>query len=354
VRRTGAKNDRQDGSSWAKHRSETEGSDHPPYRKLSETRLRRPSEPVELIAPASSKRPNPNAVTLSAPERRSGPSVREPLGRLPVVSPPSRPLASWIGEPRTLGTPEEPSEEPFGSELFGATLLSAIAGYVDAAGFLSLFGMFTAHITGDLVAGSAIAVDKVSKGFGLKIAAIPIFMASVAVATLLTRAVRRRGGAPIVSLLALMTGALAVFCAAGVFLRPFMVGPDNWAVAAVGSTGVAAMAIQNMLMRDALSGWSPTTIMTGNLTRVSIHMVEYAFPPSEADTLKRASVREEATSHLLKFGLPLLGFVAGASLSAWLTRKVGLLSIALPTVVVGLLTLWQWRRARSAASDGLP
>jgi uncharacterized membrane protein YoaK (UPF0700 family) len=262
-------------------------------------------------------------------------------------------LASWVGETRTLGPAEEPAPEAFGSELFGATLLSAIAGYVDAAGFLSLFGMFTAHITGDLVAGSAIAVDHEPKGFGIKMAAIPIFMASVAIATLLTRSVRRRGGAPIVSLLALMTGALAAFCAAGVLLHPFMRGPDNWAVAVVGSTGVAAMAIQNMLMRDALSGWSPTTIMTGNLTRVSIHMVEYAFPPSEADTLKRASVREEATNHLLKFGLPLLGFVAGASLSAWLTRMMGLLSIALPTVVVGLLTLWHWRRARRAPSEDL-
>lgn len=271
-----------------------------------------------------------------------------------MVSPPARPLASWVGETRTLGTPEQPAHEPFGSELFGATVLSAIAGYVDAAGFLALFGMFTAHITGDLIAGSAVVGDKMSKGLGLKLAAIPIFMASVALATLLTRAVRSRGGAPIVSLLALMTAALGAFCAAGVFLKPLMVGPDNWAVAVVGSTGIAAMAIQNMLMRDALSGWSPTTIMTGNLTRVSIHMVEYAFPPSEADTLKRASVREEATSHLLKFGLPLLGFVAGASLSAWLTRMVGLLSIALPTATVGLLTLWQWRRARLAASAELP
>jgi uncharacterized membrane protein YoaK (UPF0700 family) len=250
-----------------------------------------------------------------------------------------------VGETQVISSDAGPVEVPFGSELVGATLLSAIAGYVDAAGFLSLFGMFTAHITGDLVAGSVMGTH-ISKGLVIKLSAVPIFMLSVAAATLVTRAVRHRGGAPLVSLLGLMTAALGIFCAAGVLLHPLMSAPDNWSVAVVGSIGVAAMAIQNMLMRDALSGWSPTTIMTGNLTRVSIHMVEYAFPPSEADTIKRASVREEATNHLVKVGLPLLGFVAGASLSAWLTRMVGLLSIALPTAVLAGLTFWHWRRAR--------
>jgi uncharacterized membrane protein YoaK (UPF0700 family) len=346
VPRPGAKNQNYKGS--RQPFDESELTARTGARKVSEARRRdQESGEDDVFNAAQLRRRERNLLVLPPPERRSGAVQLGESER--TIS--TRPLASWVGETKVISSDIGPVEVPFGSELVGATLLSAIAGYVDAAGFLSLFGMFTAHITGDLIAGTAVMSGHISRALAIKLAAVPIFMLSVALATLVTRAVRHRGGAPVVSLLGLMTGALGIFCAAGVFLQPFMNGPDNWAVAVVGSTGVAAMAIQNMLMRDALSGWSPTTIMTGNLTRVSIHMVEYAFPPSEADTIKRASVREEATNHLMKVGLPLLGFVAGASLSAWLTRMLGLLSIALPTAVLGALTVWHWRRARKMAEN---
>jgi uncharacterized membrane protein YoaK (UPF0700 family) len=145
-----------------------------------------------------------------------------------------------------------------------------------------------------------------------------------------------------------MTVALAAFCIAGVVLQPFMHGPDNWAVAVVGSTGVASMAIQNLLMRDALRGWSATTIMTGNLTQVTIHLVDLAVSTTEADLERRARVKARAMRNLIKFGLPLLGFVLGGLLSAWFTRMVGFWSIALPTAVIGAATVWQWRQVRNA------
>jgi uncharacterized membrane protein YoaK (UPF0700 family) len=347
VQSPGAKNKKEQKAKARQPFSESEVSVRTGTRTLSESRMRKPEtiEEEEDVFDAGSLKPRErnlrrNFLVLPPVSKRSGPVARED-GELRQSA---RPLHSWVGETELIAT--ENPEEPLGQELIGATLLSAIAGYVDAAGFLSLFGMFTAHVTGDIIAGTAIVGNHVPRGLGIKIAMVPIFMISVALATLLTRAVKSRGGTPLVSLLGLMTCALGAFCTAGVLLQPLMHGPDNWAVAVVGSTGVAAMAIQNMIMRDALTGWSPTTIMTGNLTRMSIHMVEYAFPPSEADTLQRASVREEATSHLLKVGLPLLGFVAGASLSAWLTRMVGLLSIALPTLVLGGLTMWHLRRAR--------
>lgn len=60
-----------------------------------------------------------------------------------------------------------------------------------------------------------------------------------------------------------------------------------------------------------------------------------------------------AKLRLLKFGTPLVAFVIGAALGAWLTglvSLVGLLSIGVPTVVVAGLTgmaMTAERRARA-------
>jgi uncharacterized membrane protein YoaK (UPF0700 family) len=203
--------------------------------------------------------------------------------------------------------------------------------------------MFTAHITGDLVASLA----ELSQGsVTTRVTMLPIFMISVAVATVFARATRRYSHAPLFPLLALMTTALLVFGATGIVLRPYMTSHSNWAVSIVGATGVGAMAIQNMIMRDALNSWTPTTIMTGNLTQVTIQLVELAFAARERDPQRRARIRESAVARLVKFGLPLVGFVIGAVSGAMLTRLYGFWSIALPAAVVGALTVWHWRHGR--------
>jgi uncharacterized membrane protein YoaK (UPF0700 family) len=207
-------------------------------------------------------------------------------------------------------------------------------------GFIALFEMFTTHVTGDLVA----SLTELSQGgVASRVTMLPIFMLSVAVATVFARATRSYSQAPLFPLLALMTAALAVFGATGVVLRPFMTTHSNWAVNIVGATGVGAMAIQNMIMRDALNSWTPTTIMTGNLTQVTIQLVELAFAVRERDPHARARIRQDAVARLVKFGLPLAGFILGAVAAAVLTRLYGFWSVALPTGVVGALAVWHWR-----------
>jgi uncharacterized membrane protein YoaK (UPF0700 family) len=225
------------------------------------------------------------------------------------------------------------------SNIVGAALLSAVAGYVDAAGFLALFGLFTAHVTGDLVAAGAVIAERVTIGMGIRLLMIPVFMLSVAGASLFARSTRRRGRNPLRPLLALMTLALAAFCTTGVMLRSMAREPDAWGVALIGGTAVIAMAIQNTLMRDALSGLSPTTIMTGNLTQCTIDLVEIFLPLREGDREQRRRVRTAASDSLVRYGVPLVGFMFGALLGAWLTAVYGLFSIALPTIVVGIFTL---------------
>lgn len=222
-------------------------------------------------------------------------------------------------------------------------VLGGVAGYVDTASFFALFGLFTAHVTGNLVtAGSALA-QRTQDGLAAKLAMLPIFMIAVGLATAIIQAKRRRGKDPLVVLFAVMTAMLAVFWAFGVALQAHIDGPDAPAVIVVGGAGVIALGFQNALMRAALGTLSPTTMMTGNLTQLSIDLV-HLVAASTTDPVARARERQASLGNLAKFGWPLLGFVLGAAAGAWVTGAVGLWSLSAPTVVSLGLTIVAARR----------
>src|SRR6185295_18207090 len=95
-------------------------------------------------------------------------------------------------------------------------LLGGVAGYVDAAGFLALFGMFTAHLTGQLATSAEVFDGQTHSGLTVHLAMIPVFILSVVGCTLFSRTRRRRGHSQLTSALGLMTSALAAFCVTGV------------------------------------------------------------------------------------------------------------------------------------------
>src|SRR5499425_235131 len=71
------------------------------------------------------------------------------------------------------------------------TLLSVIAGMVDVIGFLTL-GIFTAHVTGNIVVIGALLVRH-SPVHPAQILAIPVFILAVAATWLIAKASGRRG-----------------------------------------------------------------------------------------------------------------------------------------------------------------
>src|SRR5215475_15480648 len=77
------------------------------------------------------------------------------------------------------------------AEVWLPILLSVIAGMVDVIGFLSL-GIFTAHVTGNIVVVGALMVrhNRVNPA---QILAIPVFILAVAVTWLIARLSGRRG-----------------------------------------------------------------------------------------------------------------------------------------------------------------
>src|ERR1700756_1303019 len=146
-------------------------------------------------------------------------------------------------------------------------LLSTTAGTVDVIGFLAL-GVFTAHITGNLV---ILAAHYVTGRFGEigPILSVPVFMVVLGVVTLAfvakpTRVARRL-------LLVLQLILLAAFLGFGVGFGPFQ-DTDSPMAVFVAMLGVAAMAIQNALVRLALHGSPSTAVMTTNTAQFAVDL----------------------------------------------------------------------------------
>jgi uncharacterized membrane protein YoaK (UPF0700 family) len=218
-----------------------------------------------------------------------------------------------------------------------SVLLSGVAGYVDAAGFASLIGLFPAHVTGEIV-GDALALSSGHlQGHLTRLWVLPVFVGSVVLATLVARLRRRRGQRALTGLLALVTAALALFSASDTLTRLLHEGP-HLAFLLGGACAVAAMGFQNSLMRESLAGSCPTTVMTGNLTHVVIEVVDQLF-----SKLMRPSKRDRKPRALGAVATALLAFVFCAALGGLLTRSMGSFSVVLPTGVTLVLLVRAWR-----------
>ena len=99
------------------------------------------------------------------------------------------------------------------------SVLSITAGSVDVIGFLSLGGLFTAHITGNLV---ILAVHYVTGRFGElgPLLSVPVFVAVLGFVALTFGASERPRASPR-ALLVLHAFLLAAFLGIGVWLGPF-------------------------------------------------------------------------------------------------------------------------------------
>src|SRR5436309_8184472 len=122
-------------------------------------------------------------------------------------------------------------------------VLSTAAGAVDAIGFLALGGLFSAHITGNVVVLAAHYVTGAFSEVG-PLLAVPVFVAVLGAVTLASGAVEKAGYGSRRALLVLQAALLAGCLGLGVGFGPFPDADRPMAVF-VGMLSVAAMATQN-------------------------------------------------------------------------------------------------------------
>ncbi|MGJ7506378.1 YoaK family protein [Variovorax sp. GT1P44] len=210
--------------------------------------------------------------------------------------------------------------------------LSLVAGLTDVTSWLTLGGLFAAHITGNLVVISADLVRGEAPGTP-QLLAVPMFVVVGAIGYGASHLLGRyRGRASyllaIQAILLLTAFWIAVRNDASVHAR-------SHGGLSVGMLAVAAMAFQNTMLH-LMSGPVPTTaVMTGNLISATLALgAMVGGPRSERSS---ALTRWRGTWPLL------LGFLIGCVLGAAAVLKFSEWAWSLPAAVSLALCYWQAR-----------
>lgn len=225
---------------------------------------------------------------------------------------------------------------------FTSFLLSFISGFIDTAGFVVLSGLFTAHITGNLVLAGASMINQNNPEVAARLAMLPVFVVGVMVAFIITTVLARTLNFSLTILLLVQALLTIAFSMLGFFLENDthqILSPLQLFL--VGTVGVFAMCIQNTYMKTHLSSYVPTTVMTGNLTQFSIDLVNVMLIKFDMATLSSSkSTQGELSLAITRLGLSLLGFLVGAIAGALLVAKVGLISCLLPASFLCALSVY--------------
>ena len=215
--------------------------------------------------------------------------------------------------------------------------LSAVAGTVDVISFLTL-KLFTAHITGNLVVIAALLVRGGPPNL-TQLLAVPVFILSVAGVWLLAKMLNKRGPALVKPLLLVQFLLLSCVLILSVLYAP-AANPRGLIAGVVAMIAVSAMACQFALLRLAVPGAPSTAVMTGNLTKTVLALL---------DTESRSGpvmqdARKQLHDTLKLVGGFFAGCLAGAAGVSWL----GEWAWSLPVVLAGLALPIGARNTRSS------
>ena len=217
--------------------------------------------------------------------------------------------------------------------------LGGVAGYVDTLGFIALFGLFTAHVTGNFVLIGAGLADPSRASILLKFLAFPAFIAGIATARLLIAAAQKRQWPALTLALLWQVLLLCGFMLCGWIAAPIGDVVTGYAMAA-GLLGSAAMGAHSATSRLLLAHLAPTSMMTGNVTQIVIDLVD----------LLRGAADAGAGARCAKFAWPLLAFGTGAILAAFAYLALGFAALLLPIAILcGMIALQPGTRAGATA-----
>jgi uncharacterized membrane protein YoaK (UPF0700 family) len=187
---------------------------------------------------------------------------------------------------------------------------------------VGLDGLFTAHITGNLV---ILAAHMVSGGAAplAPMLSVPIFVIALGLARLGAAGLDAIGVASLRPLLLLQFLLLLGFLTLCVAAGPRLDAQAAIAIVAA-MLGVSAMAVQNAMVHVSLRGAPSTAVMTTNITLLAIDLVNMLVAQDPNDVA-------QARSRARHTWPAVVGFAIGCTLGACCQMIVGLLSLVLPS-----------------------
>src|SRR5450631_1401066 len=234
--------------------------------------------------------------------------------------------------------PKPPQPTPAGQTM-DTCILSFIAGFVDTSVFVALFGLFTAHVTGNFVLIGAALVHR--NGDVLpKLLALPVFVLAVVAAVKAAEALERRQRQRIPAFLYAESVLLLLAFLASMLDAPLHPGDPSALLAGMFAT--AAMGLQNALMRLELASLPSTTVMTVNVTQSAVDVVTML--GRNVDPRNDAARRDEARKRFTRMWPQICAFTTGAAAGAVSCAMIALGALVLPAVLCVVLALrWSAR-----------
>lgn len=208
-------------------------------------------------------------------------------------------------------------------------LLSFVAGYVDVVGFTALFGLLTAHVTGNFVMIGIELSSPTAHVLLAKILALPTFVLAAAGTRISESRLVRKNRQPVPALLFAECILLATFMGLAYLSLPIRNADAPVAVLA-GLSAVAAMGIQNALARTALADFGTTTVMTGNTTQLVIDLVDL----QGASQAQRSVLKKR----IWKTAPAIAGFVIGAGSGAAAYTLISFWCVLLPIAALAFVS----------------
>jgi uncharacterized membrane protein YoaK (UPF0700 family) len=215
------------------------------------------------------------------------------------------------------------AESSLGLQLLTA-VLSLTAGSLDVITYLGLGGLFTAHITGNLV----ILAAHVAGGGAAHLApmlSVPVFMLMLGLTRVLAGGLEAIGYSslgPLLLLQFLLLAAFLILTVAG----DLSVNTATTAATVGGMLGVSAMAVQNALVQISLKGAPGTAVMTTDIARFTLDIGTVLL---RVDRDQIATARDRAS----KTWPSIVGFIVGCGFGALCETQLDLRSLVLPTTL---------------------
>ncbi len=202
---------------------------------------------------------------------------------------------------------------------------------MDTFSFLTLSGLFAAHVTGNFVILAATLVLGHPTGVWSKVFAVPMFAVGVCCASLLADALRRRHHTvwrPLLSAeLALLIAALVIQLTLGPFPDA-----DRPSALLLATLLILAMSTQSATGLLAEPKEPPSVVMTTNVTRLFVNIAAL-FASNFQDTAEHAKTRD-ATFRLAE---QCTAFLLGCAVSAGGHMFIGPWFLAIPAAVIAVL-----------------